>query len=271
LSQERFSIPQAILRIGLSVLLVSGTFWVAWGVYQAFLSSRAEDPKYRIRALVQTGPEKEALKTAFLAELLQLSTDRMQNLYRFDLKTARDRLLAFPLIKEARLQRIPPQTLFLDYRIRKPIAFLVDRTNTAFDDEYTLIPVRPFFSPKRLPKIYWGFSADDALAWGDRLDGPKTTLIQQLLAEFGEDPAAWISLVDLSDAFLDSLGQRKVVVTVEGASENGVKWENTLILNPQEVDKGVRNYRALSRHEEIQGALDAKVIDLRIPGMGILN
>lgn len=271
MTSERYSIFQAILRIAMSVVLVSGTCWGAWGVYQAFLSSRAEDPKYRIRAMVQTGPEKEALKTSFLAELLQLSSDRYQNLYRFDLNAARERLLAFPLIKEAKLQRVPPQTLFVDYRIRKPIAFLVDRTNTAFDEEYTLIPVRPFFSPKRLPKVYWGFSSEDALSWGDRLDGPKTKLIEQLFTAFGEDPGAWIALVDLSSAFLDSLGQRKLVVTVEGASESGVKWEKTLILNPHEVEKGVLSYHALTRHEQMNEGLNGKVIDLRIPGRGILK
>lgn len=271
MNQERFTIPQAILRIGLSVLFVSGTLWGAWGVYQAFLSSRAEDSKYRIRALVQTGPEREALKSSFLAELLQLSTDRNHNLYRFDLKAARERLLAFPLIKEAKLQRIPPQTLFIDYKIRKPIAFLVDRTNTAFDDEFTLIPVRPFFPPKRLAKIYWGFSAEDSLAWGDRLDGPKTVLIQQLLNAFGENLNEWISLIDLSSVFLDSWGQRKLVVTVERSLENGEKREKILILNPKEVEKGVLSYRALQRYELAEGPLESKVIDLRIPGKGILK
>lgn len=271
MNQERYTIPQAILRIGLSVLFVSGALWGAWGVYQAFLSSRAEDPKYRIRAMVQTGPEREALKTSFLAELLQLSTDRNQNLYRFDLKAAKERLMAFPLIQEAKLQRIPPQTLFLDYKIRKPIAFLVDRTNTAFDEEFTLIPVRPFFPPKRLPRIYWGFSSEDALAWGDRLDGPKTLLIKQLLDAFGENLQEWISLVDLSSAFLDSFGQRKLVVTVERSLEDGGKREKVLILNPKEVEKGMLSYHALQRYELAQGSLEAKVIDLRIPGKGILK
>lgn len=271
MTKERFTISQAIFRIGLSVVLVSGSLWGAFGVYQAFLSSRADDPKYRIRGIVQTGSEKEALKTSFLVELLQLSSDRNHNLYRFDLNEAKNRLLSFPLIKEANLKRIPPQTLFLDYKIRKPIAYLVDRTNTAFDEEFTLIPVRPFFSPKRLPKVYWGFSSEDALAWGDRLDGPKTKLIQQLLEAFGENLEEEISLIDLSAAFLDSLGQRKLVVTVERSLDSTEKKEKILILNPKAVEKGVLSYRALQRYERTQEVLDAKVVDLRIADKGILK
>ena len=70
-----------------------------------------------------------------------------------------------PLIKKASIKKIPPGTLYIEYQMRVPLAYLGDYTNTALDEEGYLFPFSPFFTPKKLPIIYLGLQQDDA-QWG---------------------------------------------------------------------------------------------------------
>ena len=136
--------------------------------YRHWNTKRMTDEACRIIAIVQTGPEKEALKTAYLAELLNLSVDKPTQLYALNLKKAEERLLASPLIASVELKRIPPGTLYIDYTVRKPIAWLADYNNTALDAGGYLFPAAPFFTPKQLPEIYLVFLPLEArrMTWG---------------------------------------------------------------------------------------------------------
>lgn len=135
---------QALFCLIGSTLLTTTLFFIAFFAWKKHRRSLLSDEKYRIVSIVQTGPEKEALKTACLAELLGLSSDQPTQLYAFNLKKGEAKLLASPLIASARLKRLPPSTLYIDYEVRKPIAWLADYKNTAIDASGHLFPVTPF-------------------------------------------------------------------------------------------------------------------------------
>src|SRR5262245_6646180 len=90
------------------VISVTITFTVSFGsymIYQHNKTKRLTDPRHAIGTLIQTGPEKEALKTTYLAELLGLCVDRPTNLYAVDITKAQKALLASPLIVRAEVER----------------------------------------------------------------------------------------------------------------------------------------------------------------------
>ncbi|MGB7978274.1 MAG: FtsQ-type POTRA domain-containing protein [Chlamydiales bacterium] len=287
MSQE-WTIRQALFcLIGSTcfTLAVSLTGYFAWKEHQ---KGRLESALYRILAIVQTGPEKEALKTAYLAELLGLSADAPMPLYALNLKKAEKDLLASPLIASAKVKRLPPSTLYIDYTVRKPIAWMADFKNIGVDREGYLFPIDPFLSPKKLPGIYLGLHAES----GWKVEGPHFDLALGIL-QFLET-APWkeglqILRIDVSNAFAPSLGQREIVLFTE--EELSIRKENQEIvcvfpkilrLAPKEYTQQLNNFFALRRAmmddykrqiASVQqgGRFAPRIIDLRIPQLAFVE
>lgn len=278
--------------------MISGSAAIGVSYYKLLKQRKFQDKHYEITAIVQTGPEREQLKTVYLAELLDLSVDKPINIYAFDVKRAKEKLLANPLIKEVEVKKVLPRTLYINYSIRKPIAYLGDYANTALDDEMVLLPFKPFFSPKKIPILTFGADAIDAgnegSSWGKRIAGDKAALAldllhrtRQLLTPYGTE----IKRVDVSKALVKSFGQRQVVLTLEERFSGGeAKQAQALIcpvilrLDPNHFDRSLRRY-LLVKDEIIKKVLQKAsvgkqqkmvvfspiVIDLRIPDLALLS
>ena len=91
-----------------STCLISGSSYAIYFGLANMKKKGAVDPAYTIRAIIQTGPQKEALKTVYLAELMGLSFDQPKNLYLFDEKKAEHNLLNSPLIESAKVKKKKP-------------------------------------------------------------------------------------------------------------------------------------------------------------------
>jgi cell division septal protein FtsQ len=100
---------------------------------------------------VQTGPQKEILTTTYLAELINIAADPPTPIAYFNPQLAEKRLLASPVIKEAKVELIEPDTIYIDYTVRQPWALLRDFENTAIDEFGYPFPISPFSPPKNLP------------------------------------------------------------------------------------------------------------------------
>ena len=112
---EKIPFQQALLQILFSVLFICGTATIGLIYFQYARSQRINDDKYHIVALMQSSREKDALKTMYLAELLGLSIDLPTNLYRFNTKEAKQKLMASGLVKDVQIKKISPGTIYLDY------------------------------------------------------------------------------------------------------------------------------------------------------------
>lgn len=255
-------LKRALGWILLNVFFVSGIAWMGFGVYIYFWNTRVYDARYTIVSIVQTGREKEALKTIYLEELLGLSKKTPQNLYRFDLKKAKNQLLSSPLIEEATLKRIPPNTLYIDYLVRKPAAFLGDTTNTAMNEEGVLFPFHPFFSPKNLPVLVLGVQKED-VKWGKKVENNKCSLAFAVLKDLeGRKNPFRVKKIDVSKADAKSLGSRQIVATIQNKDE-----EATLILSTEHYSEGIDRYEIL-----LNLTLDSfQVVDLRLNQLAYLQ
>lgn len=260
--RKRIPIYKAGCWIFLNVFLVSGIAWTCFGVYTYLWKARRDDPRYHIASIVQTGPEKEALKTSYLEEMLGLSKEHPQNLYRLDLKSAANQLLASPLVEEASLKRIPPGTLYIDYTVRTPCAFLGDASNTAIDAKGVLFPFHPFFSPKKLPILVLGAKRED-LTWGKKMENSKYLLAFEILKAL-EKNRIQVVKIDVSKADAESLGKRQIVAIVHNREK---ELEHTLILNAEHYAEGIERYETL-----LNLALDSfQVVDLRLEQLAYLQ
>ena len=238
-----------------SALFITGGTYKGLQLYHREHSQTA--PTYVCR-IVQTGPQKEALKTTYLAELMRISADRPITAASFDPAFAKKRLLACPLIKEAKVKIRAPDTVYVDYTVRQPIAWLYDFDNIALDEEGYPFPVSPFFSPKRLPEVYLGIRN---FYWGRPLKERNAELaltILQLLNRL----SLQVKRLDVSKAFLPSLGRREVVLILE---EQG--FTKALRLTPKNFAQELGNYL------ELRPKLPAtpQIIDLRIPQLAFIQ
>lgn len=298
-SKVKLPLNEALFWILLSTLFVSGTAGLGLLYFQYIKEMHAQDDTYRIVAIVQTTPEPEALKTIYLAELLELSVDQPTNLYRFNTKEARRRLLASPLIKEAFVKKIRPGTVYVDYVVRKPIAFLTDYTNTVMDAEGVLFPYKPFFTPKKLPEVYLGIQQPIDQAplnpWGRPVQGKQMelalSLLQHLNANYCSETIS-VRRIDVSKAYAPSCGQRQIVVELENQliKESNNQLTTTLCshilrLSTDSYLQGLANYAVLRDHLRQQQDLkphveaplpdtvrkETKIFDLRLSQLAFIS
>lgn len=235
-----------------SLLVIPG------GVYKsvrAFGLKRATAANYLCR-IVQTGPQKEALKTPYLAELICLSADRPVMFHQFDPILAQKRLSLSPVIKEAQVKIIKPDTVYIDYTVRQPVAWLYDFDNVALDEEGVPFPIVPFFSPKKLPEIYLGVKR---FAWNQPLNSSQLALkLLKTLLKL----SLRVQRIDMTCADATSLGQREVVVILE---ESG--FSKFLRMTPKNFSHEIGNYLELRKTLP----LEPQVIDLRIPQLAFIE
>lgn len=257
-----------------------------------FLQKSSAEKDTRVRSIVQTGPQREALKTEYLAEVLGICADQPQEATNLDLKQLQARLLASPLISEATLKICKPNLLYIDYTVRQPIAYLADFENVAIDKEGYPFPFSPFFSPKNLPEIYLGLSPfgkkpqtpdKPFFAWGHSLKGRDLDLAFNILSFASEE--LHITRIDTSLAFLESYGARQIVLRVEDTlyqgKEQPILLARLLRLSTDGYEKQLSNYLKL-RHQLLEEERDAliedpshkpclRVIDLRIPNLAFVD
>ena len=222
--------------------------------------ARKKEDRYLITSIIQTGLDQKALKTDELASLLSLSRDKPTNLYLFDLKAGEKKLRAFPVIKEAFLKRKGPDTLYIDYTLREPLAMVADFENVAVDGEGKLFPFSPFFSPKNLPEVRFGL--EKFSGWDKPLVGFSSILkLIPLLEHYKLKPL----LIDVAQIEAPSLGKRQIIV----------RLENHLVrLTPDQYEQQLGNYLEFLNElklQETETGQTLKVIDLRLPKMAYVN
>lgn len=295
--------PKWSYRKALAVLIGSTilTFTCSlsgYGIWKSIRKKRLTHPQYRIVAIVQTGPEKEALKTAYLAELLHLRSDQPQSLYAFNLREAEKKLLASPLISLAKIRRIEPGTLYIDYTVRKPIAKLADYENIGLDEEGYLFPLSPFLSPKNLPEMYLGlppFGVKENTREGGEWNRPLQDRYFFLALQIHKalDEAPWregmrIKRIDVSNAFAESYGQREIVLLTEDewlSNDTLCLFPKILRLPTKDPFHQLSNFLSLKRamledykkqianmqFEESIVYFEPRIIDLRLPKLAFVQ
>jgi cell division septal protein FtsQ len=296
--EQRVSPINALLWILGSILLISGAVFFSLHLFQKWQNVRRNQPKYRITSIVQTGLQNNALTTEYLCELMGLSVDHPISIFDFNVKEAVHALEASPVIKEAFVSIIKPNSVYVDYALRKPLAWIYEYENTAIDEEGYLFPVYPFFSPKELPELYLGLEPFDVSPqdhdlpmgrWGVPLSSKYMKIGIDLLQKLNY---LNVYRIDVSKAYAPTLGSREIVLYFEDEVLSKSKLKEHLCVFPRLVRMSTKNYeKELQRYQELRTELlekekmtidfsgsapyfklfPLKVVDLRIDGMGFIE
>ena len=299
-SGKRFLAWQKVIAfwVGSSFLTIA-LFGLCFYLYSSHQMAKKKDLGYLIKAIIQTGPEKLALPTTYLAELLELSSDKPTNLFSFDIKKGEQKLLNCPLIKAAKIRRIPPNALYIDYEVRKPYALLVDYENIAVDREGYIFPMHPFFSPKSIPEIYLGLPAfsepEDSLGragghFSEKIDNRHFRLSLEIIDLFSDlelKEKIKLKKVDVSMAFAPSLGKREIVLSTEEEihipEKSAYIFPKILRLPTKDYLTQIQNFVSLHKTmvndytaqlqntEIVDGRFQPRIVDLRISQLAFVE
>lgn len=292
--EEPWDLWKSIKLIGGSLLFVSlpATLFT----YECFLKKNRQDAASYIEKIIQTGPQKEVLKTRFFAEVLHLSADRKVKVKNFDLKKAKERLLAHPVIESVELSIVDKDALYIDYVARNPIAMLGNFDNVALDKKGFIFPIKPFFPPKKLPALYFPqelFDEAKALTFNKPLSGPYVDLAFSILDLLASDQLKGtfdVKTIDVSKAFEKSLGSQEIVLEIEEAIPYPAENKTCLLFqkrylrfNVKGIAKGLGNYMKLREKMAEEAILSLKteglesvrekrpIIDLRLDKLAFIK
>lgn len=298
MKKEKVAPLNALVWIVGSILLVSGSVFFSLHFFFKWQKEYRAQPRFFIKTLVQTGPKKNALTSEYLAELMGLSVDQPTNIFEFNEKTAEEALKSSPVIKEANVRRIKPNTIYIDYVMREPKAWLYEYENTAIDEEGYLFPVYPFFSPKELPELHLGLfpfmvppkNSDLPVGkWHIPLSGKYVSLGLDLLKQ---TQGLNVLRIDASKAYAPTLGSREIVLYFEDEIILKNDQKEHLCIFPRLVRLSTKNYKKeLHYYRELRTEMLAnekkglaladeapyfqpfplKIVDLRMEGIGFVE
>lgn len=298
-SHTVLSLRQAIAWILLSILFITVPITLGVGLYRYIRTVRIHDPTYNITTLLLDSKGDLGLDPILIAELLNLSFDEPQNLYRFSSKEAQKKLLAFPVIEEAHVHKLVPGSLMVTYRLRQPLALIGDFSNTAVDHKGIPFPWQPFYKEEQLPTIYLGLRIRESSKstashiWGQKLNGRRIELAIKVLESLKQSIASetvTVKSVDVSQAFALSYGQKEIVVTLDESRYIPLNGRPVLAHFPRILRLSLHHYQSelanyqnlcyyLQKNEKIPNAeqlarvghAPALVVDLRIPQLAFLS
>jgi len=293
MSSPPVPLVRAIAWIVASALVVAaaGHFFASQMVKRK--KAMLEDSRFRITRIVQTGPQKEALSTLCLAEIMGLSSDRPLSIATFQKQRAEKRLLSCPVIEKARVKTEPPNTIYVEYSARQPVAWLFDYVNMGVDEKGCPFPVTPFFTPKNLPEIYLG-APHKPIVWNVPLKDDRLELAFSVLRLFSTkdyNNLFTLKRIDVSSVDAPSCGQRQLILGIEETCRKKVGGQDILLSQPLFLRLSVKNIgqelgNYLSLRKKIWDTLDTsqirassqetvllpvRVIDLRIEGLAFIR
>ncbi|MCH9627426.1 MAG: hypothetical protein S4CHLAM2_10660 [Chlamydiales bacterium] len=253
----RYSWKKVVLLIALSTFCLTGGTVGAYLFYRYTQHLHATNASSVVQAVVQATADYTPLQTAYLAEVLELSQDKPVYLSQFEIDEAHERLKATHLIRHALIKKIKPNILYIEYDVRKPLAFLGDYSNTIMDEEGVFVPYLPFYSPRLLPEIYLGAQAPPN-PWGESMESKYVEWAHAILARF---ESGVLKRIDFSQCESPSSGTRQIVLTLE---------EGTLLrLTPKNYAQELTYYfMILDRMAE---RVRSSVIDLRNPEVAYIT
>ncbi len=293
--KKKLKLSHAIFWIISSTMIFSGMNYYGYTHFKKWKKNRINNEKFNISMVVQTGPEKEQLKTETLIEILDLSVDKPHNLFSFDCEKAEEKLLNCPIIKTATVKKIKPSTLYIDYEIRKPLALIYDFENLAVDNEGFIFPVQPFLSCENLPEIFLNLEEMDESFFNKPIENQGLYLAIDIINIFktsGFSDLVNLKNIDISRAFLYSYGKKEIILTIEEELLVDKNQKQVLCIFPRILRLGIKNYmdqlsNYLSLRDKMQKdyltqiesikdvenniVFDTKVIDLRISKLAFID
>lgn len=269
---------KTILPISLCVIFISFICMIISGYHWLHTYWVVRSPEESvIRTIVQSSADKNNLQTDFFAEILSLSQDSSVLSKRFDIEKATHILETFPIIKECNLY-VDRDTLYINYELRQPVAYLGNFYNVGIDREGVLFPITPFSSMKRLPLIYIHERELPNSLWGNQITSESMKIALEIIAhtsKMGFQEKFLVRQIDMSSVPFDAYAKREIVLVIELMESHSSKYlpvySHILRLNPKKPLRGIDQYLILKKELVSTSLISKKIFDLRLPDLAFIR
>jgi len=245
------------LWVGLSICIVS------LPVYLYLFVQKEKTPIY-LTTLIQKTHGLDSVSARFFSDYLGLYPYGMPlKIKRLDAKKIEKKLRDFPIFQDVDVEFTPQGELLVTYDLRKPLFYLRDYNNCALDFEGRVLPLVPFYSPKKLPHIYLGLQR---LLWNQSHD---IELASSIIRYFNHDRLQLfeLKLIDLSKLKALVPSHREVILTLSISGHL-----HYLRINPGHWHRALNRYIRLFEEAKLSKTLDQDVIfDARISKFATLK
>jgi|GEM_PF-3033138 len=237
----------------LFVLKATCIFWsltyVLYALYSHCRYRLEESPSYNIVAVVSKSPVQKKLPPRLLQEILDLSQDKPTNMFRFDMKRAKQRFEQYGCFKKVKMRLQRPGVLIVDYDLYEPYAALGDYENLAVDRaKKHIFPMHPFFTPKKLPEIYLGTLSKERMDFAFEVLHYAKKKIQKRYTVISVDVGPYFAFKPVKEIILHCKGENDFFLRLCGD-----RWKENIaqFINFEQKEEG------------------SFVVDFRVPGIAL--
>jgi hypothetical protein len=213
---EERSFFSVFFRIVCISSLFWGAFFSAWGWQKMQHKRREQDERLTLKRLAARSTTVDKVPLSLLSSILEIQ----EGLPLFSLQpaTLRDRIKACPAFSQARVWRLLPTTLGIEYTLRTPLASLGGVRNVVFDKTGTLFFLLPYFAPKKLPSVVFDLPRLPSLEEMQKemtLSKEMTLAIHMLpaLSSFADKHKLFLEKIDLSKRNHPNIFRREIIIT----------------------------------------------------------
>jgi hypothetical protein len=267
------SLLGALLKIAVVSCCLWGAFFTAWWWHHRQQEIRKNDTRFTVKRVAARPVTQDRLPIGVLTELLHLDTESNISLFALQPQETRERLLSCPAVESAKVWRLLPGTLGIEYALRTPVATIAGFKNVGIDASAIAFFLFPYYAPKRLPAIVVPIGDLSTLTDVQRrIRRIKETAIALRLIEI-ITPIAHrhhlaVDLVDLSHFHQQSVFRREVIIAF-----------TPLLSKDERLYVRVHSKKLTSKLEKLPTILNAFLrgsfregtIDLRYDGCAILS
>ena len=203
------------------IVVVSCCFWGALGgglwLHHRRQEALQHDARFIIKRIAARPETQDRLPLALLVELLGLDNTLPPSLFAIRPQQLRSRLLSYPSVADAKIVRLLPGTIGVEYALRVPLATIAGVKNVGVDARGHVFFLFPFYAPKKLPSLILPLSDVSSLKDVQKqLWRMRETAIGLKLLELASELARLhhmnIEVIDVSKLRHQNVFRREVVV-----------------------------------------------------------
>lgn len=206
----------AFLKIFFISALFWGAFFGAWGWKKIQQDRRENDERFTLRKIAARSLTVDKVPLSLLSSLLEIKEG--MPLFAIHPEDCLSRLKACPAFSRARVWRLLPGTLGIEYTLRTPQAALGGVRNVVFDSTGELFFLLPFFAPKKLPLVVLDIPQVATLEELQKATTPSEEMKLALrmipaLSSFAARHKLFLERIDLSKRNHPNIFRREIVIT----------------------------------------------------------
>jgi hypothetical protein len=160
-NEKETSLFSAFLKVFFISALFWGAFFSAWAWQKVQQRTREQDERLLLHRIAARSKSVDKAPLSLLSSLLEIK----DGMPLFSLQPAElvAKIHTCPAFSNARVWRLLPGTLGVEYTLRTPIAHLSGFRNVVLDKTGTLFFLLPYFAPKKLPTVVFDFPQSSTL------------------------------------------------------------------------------------------------------------